>query len=135
MVDTRPNAGSRASDERPRAAVRERREAPRYPAGRVGFRSGQIQASLVDLSRDGLAIESLEHPPIGGTVAFALEQGRSRAKAEAEVRWCSLDRTYRTAAGDVVPVYRAGLRLGRDRPALIDSIARSARLDWMAGDA
>ncbi len=115
--------------------VPERRDSPRYPAGRIGFRSSQIQASLIDLSTDGLAIESLEHPPIGGTVIFALEQGKARADADAEVCWCNLNRTYRTAEGDVVPVYRAGLRLGGKRPRLLDSITRAARLEWIAGHA
>lgn len=108
--------------------VSERRDSPRYPTRNIGFRSHQIQASLVDLSSNGLAIESLEHPPIGGTLIFALEQGRSRADADGEVCWCRLKRTYRTASGDVVPVYRAGLRLGNRRPALLDSITRAARL-------
>lgn len=115
--------------------VPERRDSPRYPAGRIGFRSSQIQASLVDLSTDGLAIESLDHPPIGGTLVFALEQGRTRADADAEVCWCSLNRTYRTAEGDVVPVYRAGLRLGRKRSKLLDSFTRTARREWFAGNA
>lgn len=115
--------------------VHERRVQRRYPAPRVSFRSPQIQATLVDLSRDGLAIESLEHPPIGGTLIFALEQGPSRVDADGEVCWCNLKRTYRTAQGDVVAVYRAGIRLGQRRPKLLDSMARSARLDWVAGSA
>ena len=119
----------------PRRGVLERRDAPRYPARGIGFRSHEIQASLIDLSADGLAIESLEHPPIGSRLSFALEHGKSRADAEAEVCWCSLKRTYRTAGGDVVPVYRAGLRLGAKRNRLIDSITRAARLDWVAGNA
>ena len=118
-----------------REGVPERRDSPRYPAGRIGFRSHQIQASLVDLSSDGLAIESLEHPPIGGTLVFALEQGKARVDADARVCWCNLKRTYRTADGDVVPVYRAGLRLGDRRPRLLDSLTRAARLEWMGGHA
>ena len=135
MVDMRPSADTLAPATEPRHTVPERRGEARYPAGRVVFRSGQIQASLVDLSRSGLAIESLDHPAIGCTVAFALVQGRSRVDAEGTVRWCNLKRTYRTAEGDVVPVYRAGLTLAGDRPELLDSITRSARLDWVAGNA
>ena len=136
MVDnhTAEKPRSARSDE-PGAGVVERRVAPRYPAGRVGFRSAQIQANLVDLSRGGLAIDSLEHPPIGGVLAFALEQGSARVDVEARVRWCRVKRTYRNAEGDIVPVYRAGLRLGLDRPPLLDSITRTARLDWMADHA
>ena len=135
MVDTPPSADTPAPATEPRHAVLERRGEARYPAGRVLFRSGQIQASLVDLSRGGLAIESLEHPAIGSAVDFALVQGRSRAEAEGTVRWCNLKRTYRTAEGDVVAVYRAGVSLGDDRPRLLDSITRGARLDWVAGNA
>lgn len=115
--------------------VHERRVQRRYPAPRVSFRSPQIQATLVDLSRDGLAIESLEHPPIGGTLIFALEQGPSRVDADGEVCWCNLKRTYRTAEGDVVAVYRAGIRLGQKRPPVLDSITRAAKLAWVAGNA
>jgi hypothetical protein len=113
--------------------VLERRRSHRYPANNIGFRSTQIQASLIDVSHEGLSIESLEQPPIGTTVSFALERGRSRADADAKVCWSNLKRTYRTAAGDVVAVYRAGLRLDRSGPKMIDSITRAARLDWTAG--
>jgi hypothetical protein len=133
MVENRPVIGVTGHPAEARPGVLERRDSPRYPAGRVGFRCSQIQASLVDLSHDGLAIESLEHAPIGCTLIFALEQGRDRVDADAEVCWCKLKRTYRTAGGDVVPVYRAGLRLGDRRPALLDAITRSAKLEWVAG--
>ena len=135
MVDMRPGEPVTGQPAESPQRVLERRDARRYPAGNIGFRSTQIQASLVDLSRDGLAIESLEHPPIGGTLIFALEQGRARTDADAEVCWCNLKRTYRTAEGDVVAVYRAGLRLGRKRPQVLDSITRAARLGWTAGNA
>lgn len=135
MVETRPDEHAAGRSTEAGRGVLERRDSPRYPAGRIGFRSSQIQASLVDLSTNGLAIESLEHPPIGGTLAFALEQGRARVAAAAEVCWCNLHRTYRTADGDVVAVYRAGLRLGRDRPRTLDSLTRAARLEWVAGNA
>lgn len=135
MVETRPGEAPTGHPAKPGQAAPERRDSPRCPAGRVGFRSPQIQASLVDLSREGLAIESLEHPPIGGTLEFTLVQGRVRADAQGQVRWCNLRRTYRTVEGDVVAVYRAGLRLGGKRPRLFDSIARAARLEATAGTA
>ena len=135
MLESRPGEAPTGHPAEPGRATPERRESRRYPAGRVGFRSPQIEASLVDLSREGLAIESLEHPPIGGTLEFALVQGRVRADAEGRVCWCNLKRTYRTVEGDVVPVYRAGLRLGGKRPRLFDSIARAARLEATAGSA
>jgi hypothetical protein len=135
MVETRPGESVSGQATEARPSVLERRDAPRYPAGSVGFRSSEIQASLVDLSSDGLAIESLESPPIGGKLSFALEQGKARVDADGEVCWCSLKRTYRTADGDVVAVYRAGLRLGPHRPRIFDSITRAARLEWTAGNA
>ena len=143
MVETRPaepQTGQTAGESGDQTAesgqrVLERREAPRYPAGRIGFRSPQIQATLVDLSSEGLAIESLEHPPIGSSLEFALEQGRVRAEADGRVCWCNLKRTYRTIEGDVVAVYRAGLRLGSKHPRVFDSIARAARLESTAGNA
>ncbi len=113
----------------------ERRLAQRFPARNIGFYSNQIQAHLVDLSRSGLAIESLEHPPIGSALVFSLEQGPTRVNVDGVIRWCNLKRTYRTAAGDVVPVYRAGIRLGQRRPAVLASIVRAARQDWVAGRA
>ncbi len=135
MVQTRPGEPSTGRPTEVGHSVAERRKAPRYPAGNIGFRSSEIQASLVDLSHDGLSIESLECPPIGATLTFALEQGRARADTNAEIRWCNLKRTYRTAEGDVVAVYRAGLHLGRKRPRVLDSITRAARLEWVAGNA
>ncbi len=135
MVDTRPAEPAIGQPTEPRQGVFERRDSPRYPAGSVGFRSTEIQASLIDLSSEGLAIESLEHPPIGGILNFALEQGRTRVDADAEVCWCNLKRTYRTAGGDVVAVYRAGLRLAQKRPRVLGSITRAARLEWVAGNA
>lgn len=119
----------------PRRGVLERRDSPRYPTRSIGFRSNQIQASLIDVSSEGLAIESLEHPPIGGTLIFALEQGRNRVDADGQVCWCNLQRTYRTAKGDVVPVYRAGIRLGLRRSPKYDSLVRAARKELPGGHA
>ena len=135
MVDTRSEELATGPVVGPRRGVLERRDSPRYPTRSIGFRSSQIQASLIDVSSEGLAIESLEHPPIGGTLRFALEQGSARADAQAQVCWCNLKRTYRTAEGDVVAVYRAGLRLADERPRILDSITRAARLEWVAGHA
>ncbi len=135
MVEIRSEERAAGPGIGPRRGVLERRDSPRYPTRGIGFRSSQIQASLIDVSREGLAIESLEYPPIGGTLSFALEHGSARADAEARVCWCNLKRTYRTAEGDVVAVYRAGLRLADDRPQILDSITRTARLEWVAGHA
>ena len=134
---TETTVGDRDARSESAAAKREleRRGEQRYPAANVGFRSPQIEANLIDLSRDGLSIESLEHPPIGGTLAFTLERGKARVEVDGEVCWCSLRRTYRTVGGDIVAVYRAGIRLGQKRAALFDSITRAARLDWAAGGA
>lgn len=134
MVETHPaQPAAEAADDR--QDVPERRRSPRYPAGSIGFRSGQIQACLIDLGSGGVAIESLEHPPIGGTLIFALERGSVRAEADAEVCWCNLKRTYRTAEGDIVPVYRAGLRLSDERSPTLDSLTRAARLEWESSSA
>jgi len=135
MVDTRTGEPAPGQTIEPRQGVCERRDSPRYAAGSVGFRSTEIQASLVDLSSDGLAIESLEHPAIGSTLSFALEQGGTRADTHAKVCWCNLKRTYRTEDGDLVAVYRAGLRLGDQRGPALDLITRGARLDSVAGTA
>ena len=67
-----------------------------------------LEARLVDFSRSGIGLETHVALRIGATYRFRLFSGRGRTLT-ATVRWCRLRATRRGRAGEVLPVFRAGL--------------------------
>ena len=115
--------------------ARSRRQVRRFHAGRVSFRSSRLDARLVNLSANGVAIETSDPPRIGAEVLCELESDQTLALIPGEVRWCRLGGTTSDEAGDVVPVYRAGLRFTDGTPGNLLRILRAAGLQRSAGEA
>lgn len=89
----------------------ERRDHQRFVGDDVTLRSLRLRAKALDLSQGGLGIETLQQPLIGSEYGFQVHHRKTVAEIEARVRWCVLKRTIRTPAGDVLPVFQAGLDL------------------------
>lgn len=98
--ETRPAAtGSRG----------ERRAAPRMPVAYVRCWS-PAPASILNVSRSGLGIESFRPFKWGESVFLTSESGGRRHRIVGQVRWC---RQIATAGGSGSPVYQVGIALAR----------------------
>lgn len=111
------------------------RQAQRFHAGRVAFRSARLNARLLNLSAVGAAIETTDRPRIGAEVLCELEDEQTVALIPGEVRWCRLGRTASDDGGDVVPVYRAGIEFVDGTPRNLLRILRAAGLQRSGGEA
>lgn len=109
------------------------RQAPRFSAARVSFRSTRLTARLLNLSTFGAAIETSEPPRIGARLHCELESEQTFALIPGEVRWCRLGATASNEAGDVVPVYRAGIQFSNGTPQNLLRILRAASLGRSRG--
>lgn len=87
-------------------------------------------AKVVNLSLDGLAVETSSYLQVGHEYSLRLEHASRPMHVRGRVAWCSLVRTSRDRRGDVAPVYRAGLHfekiLGEEATDLYRFIERSA---------
>ena len=122
-----PAAGERRS--------RPARQARRFHAGRVSFHSPRLHARLLNLSAGGAAIEASEAPRIGTELMCELETDQTLAMIPGQVRWCRLGGTTSDEAGDVIPVYRAGIEFSSGTPRNLLRILRAAGLQRTAGEA
>ena len=82
-----------------------------------------------------MAIETSETPRIGSELLCELETDQTLAMIPGRVRWCRLGGTANDEAGEVVPVYRAGIEFASGAPANLLRILRSAGLQRTAGEA
>ena len=118
-----------------RGISRHGRRAQRFHAGRVSFSSPRLSARLINLSTTGVAIETSETPRIGSELLCELETDQTLALIPGRVRWCRFGGTTSDEAGDIVPVYRAGIEFADGAPANLLRILRSAGLQKTAGEA
>jgi hypothetical protein len=67
-------------------------------------------ARVIDLSLDGMSLETSAYLQIGRSYSLKLNHKKLEFPLRGIVQWCSLKRTARDNKGDVLAVYRAGLR-------------------------
>ena len=91
-----------------------REERRRYDRHEVDGLHGSFQfttdARIVDISLDGLGVETNSYLQIGRRYALKLQAGSHVLPLQARVVWCTLKRTTKSESGEVLPVYRAGIR-------------------------
>ena len=105
----------RHRNRRPRSSRgSERRSDRRFPIANTEFSSPSVSGRVLDIHRDGMAIESHSALRPGRGYTLTLRIGTHVETLEARVLWCRLLSTERLPNGDVVPVYRAGI--ARVRP-------------------
>jgi c-di-GMP-binding flagellar brake protein YcgR len=86
------------------------REHRRYPTDTVlGQFAYKVEATVVNLSLGGFAVKTATQLQVGRSYRFRLGNGGESVDLEGIVRWCRLSGTRKTKAGDVVPVYEAGI--------------------------
>lgn len=70
-----------------------------------------VPATVLDMSKAGLCIESDHRLTPLEQRTFTLELGASRAYCRGEIRWCRLTSVRRVSPGDWQAVYRSGIEL------------------------
>ncbi len=89
---------------------KEKRGHPRYRVRGVrGSFLLTTDARVVNLSVDGMSIETLSPLKVGRKYSLKLNQEDHVLPVVGKVVWCTLVRTRRGRAGDIVPIYRAGI--------------------------
>lgn len=78
--------------------------------GLRGYLTVPIAVEVLDLSLGGVALESRSYLQFGRHYHLDLEYGDRVLSMVGIVAWCKLMRTERNRAGEVEPIYRAGLR-------------------------
>lgn len=68
-----------------------------------------LDARVLNMSLTGMAIETSTKLAVGGSYRLRIPHRRDDVRFEARVKWCRLIRTEKSEAGDVVPVYQAGI--------------------------
>ena len=89
---------------------RERRKHPRLPVEGVsgGFRFS-ANARILNLSLDGVALETSDYLEIGRSYSLKLTHEEEELALRGRVVWCRMVRTEQTEEGDSVPVFNAGV--------------------------
>ncbi|MCP4205326.1 MAG: PilZ domain-containing protein [bacterium] len=88
----------------------ERRNNTRYDVegirGSFLFTTG---ARVLNLSLDGMSLETNNPLKIGHEYSLRLDEGKNQMPLKGTVVWCTLVKTTRDSKGDVQPVFRAGV--------------------------
>ena len=98
----------------------ERRRYGRFPVSGIHGslkRTGDV--TLLDLSRTGIAFETVNPITVGEHYFLELRYGQARVSLEVRVRWCSVRGTVRDDDGQEQSVYQAGggfVDVHRDAP-------------------
>ena len=88
----------------------ERRTNARYEVeGIKGSFLFTTDARVLNLSLDGMSLETNSPLRIGRDYSLRLDEGSHQIPLKGTVVWCTLVKTTRDARGDVQPVYRAGV--------------------------
>ncbi len=103
------------TDPRSRPLARDTRLQPRYPVADLRVET-PVGARILDVGSIGMQLETMENLPLGRQDTFELVARSRRMSIPGRVAWCHLVRTVKTADGDQVAVYRAGVRFGDGFP-------------------
>lgn len=96
-------------DKEPR--TKDTRTQPRYEVDDLMV-NAPVAARILDVGSFGMKLETMENLPLGRQDTFELVARSRTLRVPGHVTWCRLVRTIKTAGGDLVPVYRAGVRFG-----------------------
>ena len=89
----------------------EKRRYPRYEvAGLGGHLVVPIQIQVINVGLGGMALETHSYLQFGRVYTLRLEGGERSLSLTGTVAWCALRKTTKSSAGEVLPVYRAGLK-------------------------
>jgi hypothetical protein len=79
--------------------------------GELRFNTASVGGTVRNLSSGGLAVASSAGLRVGRRYSLSVSSPTRRVRLQATVRWSTLQRTRRTACGDILPEFVAGLSL------------------------
>ncbi len=89
----------------------EKRRHRRYEVEGVnGSLTFAVDVKIVNLSLEGMAIETGRRLNVNTDYSVRLKQGDEHLELTGKIVWSTLTRTVKTPEGDIKPVYRAGIR-------------------------
>lgn len=89
----------------------EHRRFPRYEvAGLEGHLVVPIHIRVINVSLGGMALETHSYLQFGRAYTLKLGGGEESLSLTGTVAWCSLRKTTKSVDGEILPVYRAGLK-------------------------
>jgi len=107
----------------------------RFPRFEVFHLAGSlkvpVEITVINLSLGGLALETNSYLHFGRAYTLKLEDDEYSFSLSGTVAWCSLKKTIKNEAGEVLPIYRAGLKfeaLSSDRSRELWELIRSHAL-------
>ena len=89
----------------------DRRRHRRHAVGELRFNTASVGGRVRNLSSGGLAVASSTALRVGRRYSLSVSSPTRRVRFRATVRWSTLRATRRTACGDVLPEFIAGLSL------------------------
>lgn len=93
------------------AAQSEKRRFPRFEVPNLsGSLTVPVEITVINLSLGGLALETNSYLHFGRSYTLRLADDEHSLALTGTVAWCSLKRTLKSDDGEVLPIYRAGLR-------------------------
>lgn len=91
--------------------IDERRAHPRRAIQGVHVHNGVVIGELLNLSAGGLAIETTSSLRVGARYSFRIGRPWMSFKVTGLVRWSRLARTRHGRAGEVTPIFVAGIAI------------------------
>jgi Tfp pilus assembly protein PilZ len=101
----------------------ERRQKIRFDVeGLQGGLRLPMDARVVDLSVDGLGVETDRWLQVGRSYTVSLPTGETTLRIPGRVAWCVLARTKKNAEGEAAPLYKAGIQFQEPDGAAVEQI-------------
>ncbi len=103
---------------------KERRSHKRYEVDNVeGEVTYSFDVKIINMSLEGMAIETSKMLGIDKNYSIKLHNHDKTILIDGQIVWSRLQRTVRTETGDVVPIYRSGIRFNKIFTKRADDIA------------
>lgn len=96
--------------------VAERRYPRKQDPNVVGSLTFSAEARILDISQQGLGLECFEALPPSRGYRFTLRDSGRELRLRGRTVWNRLTETRRNGEGEVMPVYRAGVRFEEESP-------------------
>jgi hypothetical protein len=110
---------------------KEKRQSPRYKADGIGIHSNMILASylkIIDVSLGGMSFEADRRLNMGKKYSLNIKSQGVLKTVKGIVVWCSLTKNIKNNKGDIVPIYKCGMKFMDIEPAEIKQIIDSVKI-------
>ncbi len=89
---------------------KDKRESPRFDVNVKGGIAYTIDAVVTNMSAEGAAIETNSRLTVGRKYLIRVFDVEKPLRLEGQIMWCTLSKHVKNEKGEVVPIYRAGLK-------------------------